>query len=204
VTSPDLGDVVAAGDTAAAELARTTTAAGPGDDLADVVAAGEQARAELGAAGLGDAELRAALLRLAHDHPVRVPPPARSPDPSEAGPVDSLAAAADVLRGYLDDDPAVTPARASEALAVVEQHAAAGDNLLPLPAVAGRLGVSVATVRRLISEGELPAARVGYRTMRVPAEGLAAYRARLAAAARHTRPARGDTSGPGPDGAGPR
>jgi len=41
------------------------------------------------------------------------------------------------------------------------------DRLLTLPQVAARLGVCVATVRRLIDRGELPAKRVG-RQYRVP------------------------------------
>lgn len=169
-------------------------------DLSDVIAIGEQASAglaEIVADTDADAVLKAALLRLAHDHPVYVLPPGRrSPaDPADrSGPVDSLAAAADVLRAYLDDaDPDVTIDRAREALALVEQVAAAGDNLLPPSAVAARLGVSVDTVRRLISEGELPAMRLGYRTMRVPVEGLAAYRARLDGR-RAERPSRPETA----------
>jgi len=39
--------------------------------------------------------------------------------------------------------------------------AAKPDTLLSIPAVAGRLDVSVPTVRRLIRRGELPALRVG-------------------------------------------
>lgn len=185
-----LADVIAAGERAAAQLAAELgpdIAAGE-RALAAIVAAGEQSMAELGAElGAGEAELRAALLRLAADHPVYVPPPApasRQPGPAgELGPVDSLATAADVLRAYLDADPVVSLDRAYEAVALVERIAAAGDHLLPPAAVAARLGVSVDTVRRLISEGQLPAVRLGYRTMRVPVEGLAAYRARLDAEA---------------------
>jgi excisionase family DNA binding protein len=179
------------------ELAAAIAAA-PGVDLSDIIAAGEAALDELARTGEAadlapdadadaDADLYAAVMRLAHNHPVYVPP-ARLPNPSdEAAPIDSLAGAADVLRAYLAGDPAVTPARAHEALALVERIATAGDNLLPPAAVAARLGVSVDTVRRLIAEGQLPAVRLGYRTMRVPVEGLAAYRARLDQQG-HTRP----------------
>lgn len=184
-----LGAIIAAGAEAWAQLGDL---AGTDHEqaLAAIVADGQQAdRAldELRAAGdVADAELYAAVLRLAADHPVYVPPPApasRQPGPAgELGPVDSLATAADILRAYLDADPdePVSTDRAYEALALVERLAAAGDNLLPPAAVAARLGVSVDTVRRLISEGQLPAVRLGYRTMRVPVEGLAAYRAQLA------------------------
>jgi len=209
---PDLDAILAAGEASLAELAATLAAA-PQVDLDDIVAAGEAATAELVRTGEpaaadpprtdAEADLYAAVMRLAHGHPVYVPP-ARLPNPSdEAAPIDSLAGAADVLRAYLAGDPAVTPGRAHEALALVERIATAGDNLLPPAAVAARLGVSVDTVRRLIAEGELPAVRLGYRTMRVPVEGLAAYRARLDQQG-HTRPewsegrAAAGQPGPGP------
>ena len=55
--------------------------------------------------------------------------------------------------------------------------------LLTLPQVAAQLGVCVATVRRLIGRGELPAKRVG-RQYRVPASAFTQWWEGLDAEAR--------------------
>ncbi len=53
------------------------------------------------------------------------------------------------------------------------------DNLITLAEAAGRLSVSVRTVRRLIAYGYLPGYRVGPRVLRVHADDVAAAAQRL-------------------------
>ena len=80
--------------------------------MAELVRTGEAAAAADPPSTDADADLYAAVMRLAHNHPVYVPP-ARVPNPGdEAAPIDSLAGAADVLRAYVAGDPAVTVDRA--------------------------------------------------------------------------------------------
>lgn len=194
----DLADIIEAGRVAEEQLLAELAAAGD-PDLTDVIAAGEAAQAQL-LADLRDpaveADLRSFIEELARRYPLTltddeaaepVDDQADAQDQAsapEAGPGPAaVAAALATLRAYLHarpDDPD-TPA-ALDALAAVAHVGAAGDRLLPLTAVAAQLGVSDDTVRRLIAAGDLDAARIGYRTVRVPADSLARYRARLAGA----------------------
>lgn len=52
---------------------------------------------------------------------------------------------------------------------------ASSTTLISVRQAAGRLGVSPDTVRRRIAAGELPALRIGYRTVRIAESALREY-----------------------------